>query len=165
MLPNFRKSDADGKGQSATTPNDHSNPFSARPQVVARKGDRPAVSVVGPDLIITGNLVSKGQVQIDGTVEGDIHGSHVIVGEGAHIAGGIISEEVVIRGHVLGSIRSKKVMLQATSQVDGDIFHQSLSIEQGAMFEGKSRRMTDDPRNTGIKSDAATPPSLPAFAS
>ena len=164
MLPNFRKSDPEGKVQPAFAANDASNAFAARPILAAqRAGDRPAISVIGPDLIIIGNLVSKGQVQIDGTVEGDIHGSHVIVGERANISGGIVSEEVVIRGHVMGTIRSKKVMLQATSQVDGDIFHQSLSIEQGAMFEGKSRRTADDPRAGAAKIDTATPPDLPSY--
>lgn len=119
------------------------------------------MSVIGPDLIITGNLVSKGQVQIDGTIEGDIHGSHVIVGETANVTGGIVAEEVVIRGHVMGSVRSKRVMLQATSQVDGDIFHNALSIEQGAMFEGRSRRTTDDPRAGAAAINGQTPPLLP----
>ena len=161
MLPNFRKSDAESKGQPAFAANDLSGSFPARP-ILARSGERVAASVIGPDLIITGNLVSKGEVQIDGTVEGDIHGSHVIIGESASISGGIVSEEVVIRGHVMGSIRSKRVMLQATSQVDGDIFHQSLSIEQGAMFEGKSRRTADDPRNGASVPGPATPPALPS---
>jgi cytoskeletal protein CcmA (bactofilin family) len=45
---------------------------------------------------------------------------------------------------VVGSIRGLRVTLQAQSHVEGDIFHQSLAIEQGAYFEGKSRR-SDDP--------------------
>jgi len=56
-------------------------------------------------------------------------------------------------------------MLQSTSQVEGDIFHQSLSIEQGALFEGKSRRTSDDPRTVPAAKPAAQgysmPPSLP----
>jgi cytoskeletal protein CcmA (bactofilin family) len=44
----------------------------------------------------------------------------------------------------VGSIRGLRVTLQAQSHVEGDIFHQSLAIEQGAYFEGKSRR-SDDP--------------------
>jgi cytoskeletal protein CcmA (bactofilin family) len=55
-------------------------------------------------------------------------------------------------------------MLQTTSQVEGDIFHQSLSIEQGAMFEGKSRRTNDDPRTLLAKSEPigfVLPPRLP----
>jgi cytoskeletal protein CcmA (bactofilin family) len=162
MLPNFRKNETDVKNQLGLAAGDTPNAFAPRPIFAGpRSGERAQTSVIGPDLIITGNLVTKGEVQIDGKVEGDIHGSHVIVGERANISGGIVSEEVVIRGHVMGSIRSKKVMLQATSQVDGDIFHQSLSIEQGAMFEGKSRRTTDDPRNGAATATTATPPALP----
>ncbi|MEI9900297.1 MAG: polymer-forming cytoskeletal protein [Hyphomicrobium sp.] len=41
-------------------------------------------------------------------------------------------------------MRGKRVMLQSSSHVEGDIFHQALAIEQGAFFEGKSRR-SDDP--------------------
>jgi cytoskeletal protein CcmA (bactofilin family) len=74
---------------------------------------------------------------------------------------------VVIRGHVVGSVHSRRVMLQSTSQVEGDIFHQSLSIEQGAMFEGKSRRTNEDPRTLLKKSEPigfVVPPRLPELA-
>lgn len=148
MLPNFRKSEPDtARIQPSLAANDQPNAFPARPIMAQHRGsDRSAQSVVGPDLVIVGNLVSKGEVQIDGTVEGDIHGSHIIVGPNAEITGEIVAEEIVIRGHVNGTVRGKRVMLQASSQVDGDIYHNALSIEQGAMFEGKSRRITQDPR-------------------
>lgn len=143
MLPNFRRTDPDHKP--ASSANDTAA-FPARPYLgnAPRTGDR-TVSVIGPDLTITGNLISKGEVQVDGVVEGDIHGSHVVIGESATIHGGIVADEVVVRGHVVGSVRSRRVMLQSTSQVEGDIFHHALSIEQGAMFEGKSRRTSEDP--------------------
>jgi cytoskeletal protein CcmA (bactofilin family) len=73
-----------------------------------------------------------------------------------------------VRGHVVGSVYSRRVMLQTTSQVEGDIYHQALSIEQGAMFEGKSRRTNDDPRALLKKSDdniaIELPPRLPELA-
>lgn len=149
MLPNFKKNEVEPpKPQGATV-----SPMTQRPSIgQARHGERGAPSVIGPDLSISGNLVSKGEVQIDGEVQGDIHGLNVIVGERARITGAIMAEEVVVRGHLLGSIRGKRVMLQATSHVEGDIFHQSLAIEQGAFFEGKSRR-TDDP--FGVNQPAA----------
>lgn len=159
MLPNFRKTETDTtRLQTGLAANDQPNAFPARPFLAAdRRAERPAVSVIGPDLIITGNLVSKGEVQVDGIIDGDIHGSHIVVGENANITGGIVAEEVVIRGHVSGSVRGKRVMLQASSQVEGDIFHNALSIEQGAMFEGKSRRTKDDPRE-GVELSAIAPP-------
>ncbi len=82
-------------------------------------------------------------MQIDGQVQGDINGSHVIIGERAEITGGIRAAEVVVRGKVMGAIHSNRVMLQANSHVEGDIFHKALAIEQGAFFEGKSRRSED----------------------
>ncbi|MEQ1614177.1 MAG: polymer-forming cytoskeletal protein [Hyphomicrobiaceae bacterium] len=110
---------------------------------VQRAPDKIAASVIGPDLTILGNLVSKGEVHVDGEVQGDIHGSHITIGDKAKITGSIVAEEIVVRGHVMGSIRGRRVMLQASSHVDGDIYHQALSIEQGAFFEGKSRRAED----------------------
>lgn len=148
MLPNFRKNDAEPvvlKSPPSLPANDTTvaqiQPRSSAPPL--RSNERAAPSVIGPDLTIAGNLVSKGEVQVDGTVQGDIFGSHVVIGERANIAGGIVAEEIVVRGHVMGSVRGKRVMLQSTSHVEGDIFHQSLAIEQGAFFEGKSRRSED----------------------
>ena len=126
-----------------------------KPSTAARTG---APSVIGPDLIISGNLVSKGEVQVDGEVQGDIHSSYVVVGEKARVTGSVIADEVVVRGQVMGSIRSKRVMLQATSHVEGDIHHSALSIEQGAFFEGKSRR-SDDP-TAGVTRPELLPPHI-----
>lgn len=147
MLPNFRRTEPEAAIQPSAA-NDHSKALPTR-SIFAnqRNTERAAISIIGPDLVINGNLISKGEVQVDGIVEGDVHGSHVVVGPSATISGGIVAEEIVIRGHVTGSVRGKRVMLQATSQVEGDIYHNALSIEQGAMFEGKSRRMTEDPRS------------------
>jgi len=101
-------------------------------------------SIIGEDLTVTGNIISKGEVQIEGEVQGDIHCSSLVVGEKAQVTGGLIAEDVVVRGRVIGSIRGTRVTLQSSSHVEGDIYHQSLAIEQGAFFEGKSRR-ADDP--------------------
>ncbi len=112
-------------------------------QLGSRPGERIGPSVIGADLTVVGNLVSRGEVHIEGEIQGDIHGTNVVVGEKAKITGAIIADEVVVRGHVMGSVRGKRVMLQSTSHVEGDVFHQALAIEQGAFFEGKSRRAED----------------------
>lgn len=108
-----------------------------------RGSDRMAPSIIGEDLTVTGNVLSKGEVQVDGQIQGDVHCSSLIVGEKAEITGGIVASDVVVRGQVMGSIRGERVTLQSSSHVEGDIFHQSLAIEQGAFFEGKSRRAED----------------------
>lgn len=129
-----------------------SSPFTERPATYA-KGPSPSASssaskmvpsIIGEDLTITGNVASKGEIQVDGEIQGDIHCGSLLLGDKATIQGSVIAEDVVVRGKVMGSIRGLRVTLQAQSHVEGDIFHQSLAIEQGAYFEGKSRR-SDDP--------------------
>jgi cytoskeletal protein CcmA (bactofilin family) len=112
-------------------------------------------SIIGEDLTITGNVTSKGEIQVDGEIQGDIHCGSLLLGDKSQVMGSVIAEDVVARGRVVGSIRGLRVTLQAQSHVEGDIFHQSLAIEQGAYFEGKSRR-SDDPM-ADVKTPERTP--------
>ena len=51
--------------------------------------------------------------------------------------------KVLVRGNVQGSIRGNAVTFRSSGRVEADVFHKTLSIEQGAFFEGKSRRSED----------------------
>ena len=98
------------------------------------------ISTIGEDLVITGNVTSKGEIQLDGQLHGDIHCVSLILGENSQLEGNVIAEDVVLRGRLIGSVRALRVTLQSKCHVEGDLLHQSLAIEQGAFFEGKSRR-------------------------
>jgi len=100
---------------------------------------------------------AKGEVQVEGEVQGDIHAQRIVIGERARITGALIAEEVVVRGSVQGSIRGNAVTFQSSSRVEGDVFHKSLAIEQGAFFEGKSRR-SDDPMSVQRTANGVPPP-------
>ena len=101
-------------------------------------------SVIGADLLITGNLETTGEVRIEGELQGDVRASRVVIGEQAVVTGALVAEEIVIAGNVQGSIRGNNVTFQAASHIEADVYHRSLAIEQGAYFEGKSRR-SDNP--------------------
>lgn len=103
-------------------------------------------SVIGTDLSVVGNLESKGEIQIEGNVQGDIQASRIVVGANARITGSLVADDIIVQGTVMGSVRGNRVTLQSSSKVEGDVFHQSLAIEQGAYFEGKSRR-SDNPKD------------------
>ena len=108
----------------------------------------PTRSVIDSWVVITGSLLSHGEVQIDGRIIGDICCTHLIVGEGAAITGSIIAQEVFIRGAVAGTIRAKRVILQESARVDSEIYHELLSIEEGARFHGRAR-LNQDPISIG----------------
>lgn len=98
-------------------------------------------SILSPDLTIEGNLVSDGDIQLDGRVTGDIHTRKLTVGAKAHVAGAILAEEVRVAGSVDGEITAIAVQLTASAKVSGDINHDSLAIEAGAFVQGLCRRM------------------------
>ena len=54
------------------------------------------------------------------------------------------ADELIINGHVSGTIRAKKVTLTSSAKVEGDIIHQTLAIETGAYFEGSIEK-SDNP--------------------
>ena len=68
-----------------------------------------AGTIISSDLTIIGNVVSKGQVTLDGTIQGDMHCASLVVGENGEIDGGIIANEVVVHGRVTGAIRGDRV--------------------------------------------------------
>lgn len=152
-----------GRGAPPPTPH-HSGPPAApahqAPHVAHQQGGG-GVSHIGSDLTIVGNLVSKGEVHIDGQIQGDLHAAQVTIGESARITGGIVADEVIVRGAISGSIRGRRVVLQSSSRVEGDVFHQQLGIEQGAYFEGKSRRVDDPLAGASVADSGPAGPGFP----
>ena len=94
-------------------------------------------------ITITGNLESKGDVQVEGEVQGDVHAQYIFIGERARITGALIAEEIVVRGNVQGSMHGNVIIIHSSSHIAADVVHKSLAIEQGAFFEGRSIRSED----------------------
>jgi len=101
-------------------------------------------SIISSELVVRGTLISAGDVQIDGKVDGDIRAGSLVIGDKAVIVGDLYAEEAIIRGRVEGSIRARRVQLCATCRVEGNILHEALSVESGAFFEGNCRH-SDNP--------------------
>jgi len=103
-----------------------------------------APSIISSELVVRGTLISAGDVQIEGKVDGDIRAASLVIGDKAVIVGDLYAEECVVRGRVEGSVRARKVQLCATCHVEGNILHEALSVESGAFFEGNCRH-SDNP--------------------
>ncbi len=108
---------------------------------------KPPASQLSTDLHITGNLKTSGDIQIEGTVDGDIRAHLLTIGEGATVNGECVADDVVVNGRIVGTVRGLKVRLTSTARVEGDIIHKTIAIESGAHFEGSVQRQ-DDPLNT-----------------
>ncbi len=116
---------------------------------------KPSPSVLSADLTVVGNVRTTGDIQIEGTVEGDIRAHLLTVGETATIRGEIVADDIVVNGRVVGRVRGLKVRLTSTARVEGDIIHKTIAIESGAHFEGSVQRQ-EDPLANGRPTGAAT---------
>ncbi len=117
-------------------------------------------SLLSNDLTIKGNVTTNGDIQIEGTIEGDVPAHMLTVGASATIKGEIAADDVVVNGRVIGRLRGLKVRLTATARVEGDIIHKTIAIESGAHFEGTVQRQ-EDPLGDSSSRPAAAAPARP----
>ncbi|MBD3662955.1 bactofilin family protein [Sulfitobacter aestuariivivens] len=151
-------SSEDGTSRPATPAASSSTPSSSAPAAPAQNEfkasapkAKPPASLLSPDLHVTGNMKTTGDINVEGTVEGDIRAHLLTIGESATIKGEVTADDVVINGRIVGRVRGLKVRLTSTARVEGDIIHKTIAIESGAHFEGSVQRQ-DDPLNPGAKS-------------
>ena len=111
---------------------------------ISNNDRRPASpSIISSDLSITGDMVSNGELHIDGHVEGDIRCRVLIVGVNAQINGSIQADIARVHGSINGHLYARSVFLASPSKVTGDITHERLEIEPGAFLEGNCRHIGD----------------------
>ena len=87
----------------------------------------------------SGSLRMNGDVQIDGSVEGEIECRGTLtVGDGGRVQAQVRAECVVIFGEVHGDIEaSSEITLHKTARVFGDMNTEGIVIEKGAKVEGR----------------------------
>ena len=76
-------------------------------------------SIISADLHVIGDLVSNGDIQVDGEIEGDIQSRTITIGATAHVRGSVSAETVRVCGAVTGQIRGNTVSLDRTARVSG----------------------------------------------
>jgi cytoskeletal protein CcmA (bactofilin family) len=110
-----------------------------------------------------GKLTFDGTVQINGNFQGEVYSDGtLIIGNDAHVEGGIFVDTLIIYGSVQGSIDSKsRVEMHVPATVISDIKTKTLSIEEGVIFQGKCQM--DRPETS--KANAKTPTSKEKTAS
>lgn len=100
---------------------------------------------IGTETVFTGDLSSLGSIRVDGKLIGNIKDAEsVIIGENAEIKGNINTKYIVVSGTVNGNIvASEAIELLNKSKVIGDLSTNILSINEGALFKGKSIMSSD----------------------
>ena len=95
-------------------------------------------SILGPEIEIKGDLKIKGDILIYGTVLGNVEcRGKVHTAKGSLIKGNVNSKSAYINGEIEGDlIAQDKVVLAKCSQLKGNLVSSTLTIEEGAKFDG-----------------------------
>lgn len=104
-----------------------------------------SISRISSGTIIKGEIVSPGDIRIDGNFEGKIQSrGRVVIGETALIKGDIVCDNVDLWGKVDGNVFVKDTLaLKEGCVVNGNLHIKKLSVELGATFNGNCKMITE----------------------
>lgn len=101
-------------------------------------------SVLAPDLEVTGNIHSTGDLIVQAQVTGDIAASTVAVHQWANVNGDIQSKQLIVDGRVDGHVVAGSVTVSQSGQIMGSLHYSSLVVEAGAEIGGHLRKVAPD---------------------
>ena len=116
-----------------------------------RRSDPFDLPSVGHDITVVlqkgchleGRLQFEGTARIDGHFKGEIFTPDILViGDEAQVTGQIEADVVVISGQFTGDVfATQRVEIQAPAVVRGTIQTAILQVDEGAVFEGKTKML------------------------
>ena len=140
---------------SKSRPSPSSAPVPAPVKRSTSAGDT-TFSVIGSDVVITGDIRAEVDLHIDGRIEGDVTCESLVQGESSEIHGGVTAQNARLSGIVKGSIDVRDLVIENCAHISGDVSYDSISIAQGGHVDGqfkhKSASSTGSPART--KTDA-----------
>ncbi|MEH3124182.1 MAG: polymer-forming cytoskeletal protein [Sphingomonas phyllosphaerae] len=93
-------------------------------------------SMIGADVVITGDISASADLHIDGRVRGDINCLALVQGAASEMIGTITAQSAHVAGTVRGSIVVDSLVIQRSAHLIGDVHYETLTVEQGARVEG-----------------------------
>jgi cytoskeletal protein CcmA (bactofilin family) len=113
------------------------------------KTDKSAMSMIGADIVVTGNIEAKVDLHIEGRVNGDVRCATLILGENSSVNGSVYADRVRVSGTVDGSVETKDLAVEATARVVGDVTYDRLRVANGGVIEGNMKRRPVEEGSSG----------------
>ena len=94
---------------------------------------------IAKGLVVTGSIQAEEPVSVEGTVKGEVLATHhdLTLDQGGRIEGNATARTITIKGTFVGRmIALQSVRLHRTAWVKADVTSPSISMEEGAIFNG-----------------------------
>jgi len=100
-------------------------------------------SIIDKSMIITGSIAFKGKARIDGVINGNIEGEHLVLTETGRINGDIIVSSFNCYGTIEGNIKTNMLTARKNCSISGKLEAGSLTVESGAAIQGEIKVAAD----------------------
>lgn len=97
-------------------------------------------STVAEGLAITGDIRGEGDLRIDGRLDGSIACRNLTIGPSGAVFGRIKADAVIVEGRIEGEVEARAVTLRDSAHMLGDVHHEVISVDAGAVLEGRYSR-------------------------
>ena len=96
------------------------------------------INLIGNGTQITGDIISSGDIRIDGFLSGNISlKGRLVIGVTGKVEGNVMCQNADISGEIKGKINvAETLSLKTTAKILGDIVTSKIAIEPGAVFTG-----------------------------
>jgi len=108
-------------------------------------------SVIGADVLITGDIRATVDLHIDGRIQGDVTCATLVQGEGSHIAGAVEADQARLAGTIEGTLKVKSLVIEAKARIRGDVSYETLSMAVGAEVDGRLTHIDSAAVPQGLK--------------
>jgi cytoskeletal protein CcmA (bactofilin family) len=96
-------------------------------------------SLIGVNSHFKGDVMSKGTLRIDGTVEGNVEADWLILGEKAGLKGDVAARGIIVGGRIEGNVTAREILeIRPKGQVIGDVTAVKLVVSEGGMLVGRT---------------------------
>ena len=101
------------------------------------QSQRSATTLIAKGCSISGQLRVESNMQVDGQIDGQIHvEKSLVISESGIVSGEIYAEHVIVNGEFEGTCHADKIESLSKGRVNGSLYSDDLSIEQGGRFNG-----------------------------
>lgn len=115
-------------------------------------------SIIDKSMVITGQVTFKGKTRIDGAINGNIDGEHLILSKEGKVNGDINVSSFICQGTLVGNIDAKILTAKKGCSMKGKLIAGSLTVEPGASLDGEIKAATSELRSTGETSKTEKTP-------
>ena len=117
-------------------------------------------SIISTDMRVTGEMSFKGKARVDGVVEGNIKGEHLVLSDSGKVIGDLELVTLICHGSIEGNVKAQQVTAHTSSSIRGNLVATSLTVESGAQLNGEVSSSTQ-PQQPKIQPVTAAPKVMP----